>query len=58
MSNGKKIVYVLGALAVVAYLLLKKNKDKSEPKVVEKPCKKWVQPTCITTPCPPTCEEY
>jgi hypothetical protein len=23
-----------------------------------KPCKKWVQSTCITAPCPPTCVEY
>lgn len=29
----------------------------SAPKQVEKPCKKWVQVQCITTPCPPTCVE-
>lgn len=23
-----------------------------------KPCKKWIQPTCFTAPCPPTCVEY
>jgi hypothetical protein len=30
----------------------------SAPKRVEKPCKKWIQPACITTPCPPMCVEY
>ncbi len=24
----------------------------------DKPCKKWIQPNCITTPCPPMCAEY
>jgi len=24
----------------------------------DKPCKKWVQPLCKTTPCPPICGEY
>jgi hypothetical protein len=27
----------------------------SSPQVADRPCKKWVQSTCITTPCPPTC---
>jgi hypothetical protein len=30
----------------------------SAPKVTNKPCKKWVQINCITTPCPPMCAEY
>lgn len=30
----------------------------SAPKVTNKPCKKWIQPQCITTPCPPMCAEY
>ena len=33
------------------------NQLSSAPKVSDKPCKKWVQMTCITTPCPPTCVE-
>jgi hypothetical protein len=30
----------------------------SAPQVADKPCKKWVQINCITTPCPPMCAEY
>jgi hypothetical protein len=57
-AKQKKFLLIGFGVAVVAYLLLKKSKDKSEPKVTEKPCKKWVQPKCVTTPCPPICEEY
>jgi hypothetical protein len=30
----------------------------SAPKVANKPCKKWIQPNCIMSPCPPMCAEY
>jgi hypothetical protein len=30
----------------------------SAPQVADRPCKKWIQPQCITTPCPPECAEY
>lgn len=30
----------------------------SVPQLADKPCKKRVQPNCITTPCPPMCIEY
>ena len=26
--------------------------------ISDRPCKKWVQPLCKTTPCPPICGEY
>ena len=34
------------------------GKSQILPQVADRPCKKWVQPNCITTPCPPMCAEY
>ena len=31
---------------------------QSLPKVADRPCKKWIQPNCITHPCPQMCAEY
>ena len=30
----------------------------SAPQVADRPCKKWIQPNCIMSPCPPMCAEY
>ena len=44
---------LIGAGVVIAgYLIWKKLQPK------EKICVKWVQPMCITSPCPKTCAEY
>lgn len=52
----KKLLIGLG-VAFVAYFLWKKSKKNSNVNS-QKPCKKWSQVQCITTPCPSTCIEY
>ncbi len=71
--NNKNLLIGIGVV-VVTYFFWEKNKNKNKNVVnAEKPlikddmgtslinpapCKKWVQPQCITTPCPPICMEY